>query len=141
MFDQILQLVKEHLGNNPQVASAVPENQKDAVHNEIANHITNNLKSEAATQGGAGGLLSMLQGAVASGSPVTGAIEGCLVSSLTSKFGLPPMVTGAIAGALPGLLQKFAQKANDPDDKSITPDNISKSLFDSDKSGLFNMNK
>ena len=131
-------LVKEHLGNNLQVASAVPENQKDAVHNEIAHHITNNLKSEAATQGGAGGLLSMLQGAVTSGSPVTGAIEGGLVSSLTSKFGLLPMVTGAIAGALPGLLQKFAQKANDSHDKSITPDNISKSLSDSDRGGLFN---
>ena len=141
MFEQILQLVKEHLGNSPQVASAIPENQKDAVHSEIAHHITSNLKSEAVTQGGAGGLLSKLQGAVASGSPVTSAIEGGLVSSLTSKFGLPPMVTGAIAGALPGLLQKFAQKANDPADTSITPDNISKSLSGSGTDGLFNMNR
>jgi len=131
MFDQILELVKEHLGNNPHVASSIPENEKDAVNNEIAHHITNNLKSEASTQGGAGGLLSKLQGMVASGSLVTGAIEGGLVSSLTSKFGLPPIVTGAIAGALPGLLQKFAQKANYPNDKSLTPDNISKSLSDS----------
>jgi hypothetical protein len=64
-----------------------------------------------------------------------------LVSSLTSKFGLPPVVTGAIAGALPGLLQKFAQKANDPGDTSITPDNISKSLSGSGTDGLFNMNR
>jgi len=33
---------------------------------------------------------------MASGGPITGAIEGGLASSLASKFGLPPMVTGAI---------------------------------------------
>ena len=89
MFDQILQLVKEHLGNNPQVASAIPADQADAVHNEIASHITNGLKTQASTQGGAGGLLSMLEGGLTSGNPVTSAIEGGLVSSLGSKFGLP----------------------------------------------------
>ena len=56
------------------------------------------------------------------------AIEGGLASSLGSKFGLPPMATGAIAAALPGLLQKFAHKASDPNDPSITPDSITKHL-------------
>ena len=128
MFDQILQLVKEHIGNNPQISSAIPSDKKEAVTNEIASHVTNGLQSQAVAQGGAGGLLSMLQNAMASGSPVTSAIEGGLASSLASKFGLPPMVTGAIAGALPGILQKFAHKANDPNDNSITPESITKSL-------------
>jgi uncharacterized protein YidB (DUF937 family) len=128
MFDQILQLVKDHIGSNPQVASAIPPEKRDAVHNEIASHITEGLKSHASAQGGAGGLMSMLQGAVTSGSPVTNAIEGGLVSSLASKFGLPPMATGAIAGALPGLLQKFAHKANDPNDNSINKEDVTKSL-------------
>src|SRR5579875_1500802 len=110
MFDQILQLVKDHIGGNPQVASAIPAGQEDAVHQEIATHINNGLQSQAAAQGGAGGLLSMLTGSMASGSPITNAIEGGLASSLGSKFGLPPMATGAIAAALPGLLQKFAHK-------------------------------
>jgi uncharacterized protein YidB (DUF937 family) len=128
MFDQILDLVKQHVGNNPQLKAAIPAGQEDAVHQEIANQVTNGLASHASTQGGVGGLLSMLQGGVASGSPVTSAIEGGLSSSLGSKFGLPPMVTGAISAALPGLLQKFAHKANDPNDSSITPDSITKSL-------------
>jgi uncharacterized protein YidB (DUF937 family) len=128
MFDQILNLVKEHLGGNQQVASAIPPGQEDAVHNEIANHVTQGLASQAAVQGGVGGLLSKLQNSVSSGGPVTSAIEGGLVSSLASKFGLSPMVTGAIAGMLPGLLQKFAHKANDPNDNSVTPDSITKSL-------------
>jgi|SRR5215831_3430432 len=132
MYDQILQLVKEHIGNDPQIA-AIPQEQQDAVHHEIAQHVTNGLQSQAAQSGG---LLSMLQGAMASGGTMTSAIEGGLVGSLASKFGLPPMITGAIAGALPGLLQRFVQKANDPNDHNITADNISKSF--SDIGGMFN---
>jgi len=102
MFEQILDLVKEHLGKNPQVSSAIPPGQADAVHNEIASHVTTGLASQAVAQGGVGGLLSKLQDAISSGSPVTNAIEGGLVGSLGSKFGLSPMITGAIAAALPG---------------------------------------
>ena len=136
MFDQILDLVKQHVGNNPQVASAIPAGQEDAVHNEIAHQVTHGLANQAATQGGAGGLLSMLQGGMSSGSPITSAIEGGLVGSLGSKFGLPPAATGAIAAALPGLLQKFAHKANDPNDSSITPDSITSSLSNLGGGGL-----
>ena len=124
MFDQILDLVKEHMGNNSQISSAIPADKRDAVNNEIASHVTNGLKNQAASQGGAGGLLSMLEGAMSSGSPVTNAIEGGLVGSLGKKFGLSSMATGAIAAALPGLLQKFAHKAKDPNDSSITMDTI-----------------
>jgi hypothetical protein len=102
MFDEILQAVKAQLGDHPDMSSLSPD-QADAVHNEIANHINN-----AAAQGsGGGGLLGSLEGMLTSGSPVTSALEGGLINSLTSKFGLPPSITGAISGALPGLLQKF----------------------------------
>jgi hypothetical protein len=134
MFDQILNLVKDQLGNNPQVSSAIPAGQEDAVHQEIASHVANGLQSQATSAGGAGGLLSMLSGGIGSGSPITSAIEGGLVGSLGTKFGLPPMATGAIAAALPGLLQKFAHKANDPNDSSITADSIT-SAFSGGGSG------
>ena len=136
MFDQILALVKEQLGSNSEVSSALPADKADAVHHEIASQVTNGLASPSALQGGIGDLLSKLQGGLASGSPVTSAIEGGLVSSLASKFGLSPAIAGAIAGALPGLLQKFAQKANDPNDDSITPDSITSSLSKLGKGGL-----
>ena len=119
MFDQILALVKEHLGDNPAVTAAIPAGQQDAVHNEIATHIANSLTTQpaqpaAASGGGFGGILSKLEGSIASGGPVVSAIEGGLLSSLTSKFGLPPSVTGAISGALPGILQKFASNSIAP---------------------------
>ncbi|GAA4318736.1 hypothetical protein [Flaviaesturariibacter amylovorans] len=124
MFDQVVNMVKQQLGNDPHVANAIPAGQEDAVHQEVATQITHGLAKEAPQQGGIGGLLNQLQGGVASGSPITGAISGGLVSALGSKLGLPPAATGAIAGALPGLLQKLATKANDPNDPSITPDGL-----------------
>lgn len=125
MFDQILDLVKSQLGNNPQVSAAIPAGQHDAVSQEVATHISEGLKTHAENEGGVGGLLSMLGGG---SNQITNAIGGGLISSLGSKFGLPPMATGAIAAALPGILAKFAHKANDPNDPSITADSIQNSL-------------
>jgi hypothetical protein len=128
MFDEILKMVKDRLGNDPHVSSAIPADQQDAVHNEVAGHVTDQLKQQAVREGGAGGLLAKLQESLASGSPVVSAIEGGLVGSLGSRFGLSPAITGAIAGALPGLLQKFVHKANDPNDPSITKEGIDQSI-------------
>jgi len=110
MLDEIVQMVKDHLANNPAIANAIPADQANAVHTEIANHIANGLTNPPADSGGFGGLIGKLESAVAGGGPVVNAIEGGLVNSLTTKFGLPPSVTGAISGALPGLLQKFANR-------------------------------
>lgn len=139
MFDQILQMVKDHLNNNPQISAAIPADKQDAVHQEVAAHITNGIKNQAAALGGAGGLLSMLQGSIASGSPVVSAIEGGLVGSLGNKFGLSPAVTGAIAGALPGILQKFMHKANDPNDASISKESINESISNVSPAGIGNL--
>src|SRR6476469_10483551 len=127
MFDEVLKMVKDHLGNNQEVSS-LPADQQDAVHHEVATQMTNELKNQASTQGGAGGLLSMLQNSLTSGSPVVHALEGGLVGGLLGKFGLSPAIAGAITAALPGLLQKFVHKANDPNDTSITKESIDKSL-------------
>jgi hypothetical protein len=114
MFDQILQQVKEHLGNNPQIAANIPAEQADEIHREIATHINNGLPEQPEAQSAAPGLLSQLESSLASGNILTSAISGGLVGSLASKFGLSPAITGAIAASLPGLLQKFTQKKNVP---------------------------
>lgn len=107
MFDQILQMVKEHMDNNPAVAATIPAEQADAVHQEIATHINNGLQGMPSMQGGASGLLSQLEGSLSSGNLLTSAISGGLIGSLGSKFGLSSAATGAIAASLPALLQKF----------------------------------
>jgi hypothetical protein len=45
-----------------------------------------------------------------SGNPLVSAAEGGLVGSLTEKFGLGSAASGAIAAAIPSLLQKFTSK-------------------------------
>ena len=127
MFDEVLKMVKDHLGNNQEISS-LPADQQDAVHHEVATQVTNELKNQASAQGGAGGWLSMLQNSLTSGSPVVHAIEGGLVGGLLGKFGLSPTIAGAVTAALPGLLQKFVHKANDPNDTSITKESIDQSL-------------
>jgi hypothetical protein len=112
MFDQILQMVKEHMANNPQVAAAIPPEQADAVHNEIATHINNGLQGISGAQGAAGGLLSQFENSLSSGNLLTSSIAGGLVGSLASKFGLSPAITGAIAASLPGLMQRFGNRSN-----------------------------
>jgi hypothetical protein len=127
MFDQILDLVKDQLGNNQNVESQIPGEKKEQVHREVATQIDQGIKKQASTEG-IGGLLAQLGSGMQSGGTLTHAIEGGLVGALGSKLGLPAAVTGAIAAALPGLLAKFGNKVNDPNDKSITPDSITKSL-------------
>jgi len=111
MFDEILKEVKEHLGNNPQVAENIPAEQADAIHHEIATHIHEGLQQQPETQSaGFGGILSQLENSLASGGMVTSVLEGGLVGKLAGKFGLSPAITGAIAAALPGLVQKYMHK-------------------------------
>ncbi|HEY0056756.1 MAG TPA: hypothetical protein VGB63_15495 [Pedobacter sp.] len=127
MFDQILDLVKDQLGNNQNVESQIPGEKKEQVHHEVATQIDQGIKQQAATEG-IGGLLAKLGSGMQSGGTLTNAIQGGLVGALGSKLGLPAAATGAIAAALPGLLEKFTHKVNDPNDDSITPDSITKSL-------------
>jgi hypothetical protein len=110
MFDQILQLVKEHLDNNPQLTQNIPNEQADAIHREIATHINNGLQNKAAAPASAGGLLSQFENSLNSGNLLTSSISGGLIGSLGSKFGLSPAITGAIAASLPGLLQRFTHR-------------------------------
>jgi len=44
MFDEILKMVKDHLGNNQEISS-LPADQQDAVHHEVATQMTNELKN------------------------------------------------------------------------------------------------
>ena len=130
MFDKILELVKEHFEGNPEIKSKLTDEQKAAVATEVATHLTTGLTNHEALPGGTGGILTMLEDAASADNPLTNAIEGGLINSLACKYGLSPAVTGSIAEALPGLLQKFALKAKDSNDKNITTKDITRPISD-----------
>ena len=108
MFEQILQEVKEKLGNNPAIAENIPPEHADAIHQEIAEHIHNSVQE--GTPEASGGILSQLENSLTSGNILTSAVTGGLIGSLGRRFGLSSAVTGAIAASLPGLIQKFTNK-------------------------------
>src|SRR6202012_1081699 len=101
MYEEILQLVKEHLTSDPAVAATIPAEKADDVHREIADQIHTGIQNPAALLG-EGGLASLVSGGLGSGSPIV----GNLVNNLVSKCGLSPEAGSAITSALPGLLQK-----------------------------------
>lgn len=107
MFEEILNAVKAELGNHPAIAGNVTPEQANAIHTEIANHVNDQVQNGATT---GGGILDTLKNAISSGSPAVTAVEGGLLGSLSSKFGLSPAITGAISAAIPGLIQKFVNK-------------------------------
>jgi hypothetical protein len=113
MFEQILQEVKEKLGNNPAIAENIPAEHADAIHQEIAEHIHNGVQDPETTAPQAG-ILSQLENSLTSGNVLTSAVAGGLIGSLGRRFGLSSAVTGAIAASLPGLIQKFTNKAATP---------------------------
>jgi hypothetical protein len=107
MYEEILQLVKEHLTSDPQVAATVPAEKADDVHQEIASQINTGIQNPAALLG-EGGIASLLSGGLGSNSPIV----GNLVNNLVSKCGLSPEAGSAITTALPGLLQKVLAHAS-----------------------------
>jgi len=110
MFEDILNTVKQHFAENPEVAQHIPAEQQEAIHNEIAEHLHNATNPPAEGGGMFSNLLGKIESAIGSNNPIAGAVEGGLVSSLAAKFGLGSAATGAIAGALPGMLQKLMHR-------------------------------
>jgi uncharacterized protein YidB (DUF937 family) len=120
MFEQILQEVREKIGNNPAIAENIPAEHVDAIHQEIAEHIHNSTQDQG-TPEASGGILSQLENSLTSGNILTSAVTGGLIGSLGRRFGLSSAVTGAIAASLPGLIQKFTNKNTSPSNAGAQP--------------------
>lgn len=101
MYEEILQIVKEHLSSDPQVSATIPTEKADDVHKEVADQINNGIQNPAALLG-EGGIASLMSGGLGAGSPIV----SNLVNNLVSKCGLSAEAGSAITAALPGLLQK-----------------------------------
>lgn len=137
MFDQIAELVKSQLTGNSELASSIPQEQTGEVHQEIAGSVIDGLKKYLGS-GGSGNLLSMLAGkSSGSADDVTQNVSGGLIERLTSKFGLSGGVASSLAASIiPGVIQKFFHKAADPNDSSLTPQDVMNHLSDGKTSDL-----
>ncbi|MGV3705558.1 MAG: hypothetical protein ACO1NU_09285 [Arcticibacter sp.] len=105
MFDKVLELVKQHIANNPEIADLVPPGQQEDVNKEVASGVNDGLKNSLSS-GGLGGMLSSLTGG-SGGGDISSTISKAVAERLQGKFGLSPEVIQKIATAVPGIIQKL----------------------------------
>ena len=101
MFDNLLQLIKENAGESIINNPAIP-----------------NEKNDAAIQVAGEGI-----------NPMVGQISNNVAQSLMSKFGIDAgQAQNIVNNLVPGVMSKFVQKTNDPNDNSLDIQGILSSL-------------
>lgn len=137
MFENLLNLVKQHAGdaiiNNP----AIPNEHNDEAVSMASNSIMDGLKG-ALAGGGVSDIVNMFNHSDnAAASPVSQNIQGNFVQSLISRFGIDQSQAGNIASSLiPVVMQKFVHKTNDPNDSSFDIQGIVSSITGGQTSGF-----
>lgn len=105
MFDKVLDLVKQHIANDPEISELVPPGQQEDVNREVASGVNEGVK-DSFTSGGIGGMLSSLTGG-AGGGDMSASIAKAVAERLHGKFGLSPEAIQKISSAIPGIIQKL----------------------------------
>ena len=137
MFENLLDLVKQHAGgaiiNNP----AIPNEHNDEAVSMASNSIIDGLKG-AVSGGNMNDLLHMFSNSSnAAASPVSQGIQGNLVQSLMSRFGIDnPAATGIASSLIPTVVQQFVHKTNDPNDSSFDIQSIVNNISGGKTSGI-----
>lgn len=120
MIENLINLVKENAGdsiiNNP----AIPNERNDEAVGLASSSIMDTLKG-AVANGNIGDLVGMFSnGNNAAASPLAENMKGGFMQNLMEKFGLDSAQAANIANNLiPGILSKFVNKTNDPNDNSF----------------------
>jgi Ca2+-binding EF-hand superfamily protein len=140
MFEQLMDLVKQHSGdaiiNNP----AVPNEQNEEVMHAASGSIMDTLKGMM-SGGGAASVLNLFNSQNSSADvnnhPVTQNVSSNLISTLMSKFGIGGDKAGGIASMLiPVVMSKLVSKTNDTNDNSFNLQGIFNSLSGNNTGGM-----
>jgi hypothetical protein len=136
MFENLLQLVKEHAGdaivNNP----AIPNEHNDAAINTATEGIMGHLQG-LMSGGGLEKITSMFSGGNVANHPEVAAMSNNVAGSLMNKFGLNSSQAGGIVQSLiPMVMNKMVSKTHDPNDKSFDMQEILGSLTGNASGGL-----
>lgn len=137
MLENLNNLVKEEAGdkivNNP----AIPNEQNDNAIQAASGSIEEVLK-EKASSGNFGDLSQLFQGGDLMNNPIVAKIKDVFAGKLGSMGIDGTAASGAAAGIIPGLIEKFVKRTNDPNDKGFDLQNILKQFAGPD--GKFDLN-
>ncbi len=129
MFDNLLNLVKEHAGEAIVKNPAIPNEHNDAAISETTNSIMNSLKGQA-SGGNTDNLMSMFSGgSVDEENPVVKQVSGNAITDLMKKFGIDnAQASSIVSSIIPTVMGKLVSKTNDKNDSSFSLDGIMSSL-------------
>ncbi len=128
MFDNLLNLVKEHAGeaiiNNP----AIPNEKNEEAIKSTTTSIVDTLKGQL-TSGNMSALTDMFKGGNVITSPVASSVQSNVVTDLMKKFGIDnAQASGIAASLIPKVMESFTKKTNYPNDSSFDMSSIITSL-------------
>ncbi len=139
MFENLLNLVKEHAGEAIVKNPTIPNEKNDAAINTAAGGIMDQLKNLAAN-GGMEKITDLFKGGDVNNSTVVGSISKNVAGELMSKFGINQEQAGAIVkNLIPGVMSNLVKKTNDPNDKSFDLEGIIGSLAGGKLGGVGDM--
>ncbi|HLP37392.1 hypothetical protein [Lacibacter sp.] len=138
MLEQLFNLVKEQAGSSIIQNPDIPNERNDEAIADVTNNISGGLQ-QALAGGQFNDVLSLLggRGGDLQSNPLANQLSGNAAQSLMEKFNLNQGQAGGIVSSLlPGVLQKFISKTNDPGDNSFDLQGIFSSLTGGKTGGL-----
>jgi hypothetical protein len=144
MLENLNEMVRENVQESVVNNAAIPNEHNEAVIQAASGSIFNTLKDQLSS-GNIGALTDVFNGNKAEGSQVAEQASGSFMDKL-SGLGINADTAKSLASSIiPGLIAKFTQKTNDPNDSSFNIKDVLGSLggddgkFDmSDVIGMFN---
>jgi uncharacterized protein YidB (DUF937 family) len=128
MFDNLLNLVKEHAGDAIIKNPAIPNEKNEEAINATTNSIVNSLKSQVSS-GNLNGLMDMFKGGNVNASSISSTVNANVVNDLMKKFNIDQNAASGIASnLLPKVMENFVKKTNDPNDSSFDLQSIVSNL-------------
>ena len=131
MFDQLINLVKEHAGEAIIDNDDVPNENNEAVINTTAFGIMGHLKNMAGN-GGLTTVTGLLKNGITGSSNEVSTMSSNIAHAIANQFGIAPAkANGIVQNLIPTVMNNLSNKTNDPNDDNFTMESILGSLTSS----------
>ncbi|MCK8494058.1 MULTISPECIES: DUF937 domain-containing protein [Spirosoma] len=124
MLETLMNLVQQQAGSAITSNTAIPSDKHQDAFQAVSGGILSGLQQQA-QGGGLGNLIGMLTGNSGAQQEVNQGVQKTVQENLFQKLGISPQVAMSIAAAVvPIVLSKLSQKAQDPNDHSVNPNDV-----------------
>ncbi len=134
MFENIINLVKDHTKDFVGGNNEIPEDKKESVIDVITSSFGSSIKNQL-TPSNIPGLMQMLSGSSSSQNQMISNIQGTISNALVQRVGLNSTLAATIASTIvPMVISTLTKRVKDPNDKEFDLGNIIDSVTGGEKS-------